>query len=447
MSDDYYAEIAVLGCLLTDSSSFDEIVGLLLPDDFDIHLHKATYKAISELISSDIPVDSLSVEGRLKTTLMAKEDVFIQLCEIARSPFVVSNIKHYANSVRKKSLYRQLIRVAQGIIASVESDEDNVLDNAQKKISAIGDMASSEVILTKDRLRKVIITLDERMQSPGGIIGIPTGFKDLDVLTHGLHPGDLIVLAARPSMGKTLLGLNIAEHLAIKEQKTALVFSLEMGAEQLLERSISSIGRISANKLKSGTFDASEHNTILNTVRLLETPYFIIDDRSSITVADIRAKCRRVKRDFGLSLVVVDYISLMGGDGENETLRIGAISRGLKLLARDLNVPIIAISQLNRGVEQRINKRPTMSDLRQSGAIEQDADLIFFIYRDDVYDPLSPNKGAAELIIAKHRNGNIGTIYLTFNGHHCRFDDHSGIYVQEQPKKVIKTWGTRSYDD
>lgn len=447
MSDDYHSEIAVIGCLLLKPDSFYEIGDTLVPEDFDIIIHKESFRAITAMISSGEQVDMLSIDSRLKSGYMAQQSCFAELCEIARAPFVVENIKFYAQDVKQKSISRKVVQAAQDIIMSVHAKEDDVLDKAQQRFASLADLRSTNIVLTSDRLKNIIEILDTRLSTPGGLIGISTGFKDLDALTHGLHPGDFIIVAARPSMGKTLLGLNIAEYLAVQNKKTVLVFSMEMSGEQLLERSISSLGYVLADKIKSGTFDPVEHERIIKTVSLLSNSNLIIDDRATVTITDIRTKCRRVKQEYDLSLVVVDYIGLMSGDGENETLRIGAISRGLKLLARDLNVPVIALSQLNRGVEQRTNKRPTMSDLRQSGAIEQDADLILFIYRDEVYDPLTPNKGIAEIIISKHRNGNIGTINLKFNGNYCRFENFDGIYVPMStltPKR--KEWG-KGYED
>jgi replicative DNA helicase len=436
MNDEYHSETAVIGCLLLQSDSFNEIGDVLTPEDFCIALHKDVYKAISDMISLGEPVDMLTVDARLKKASLSQQSCFSELCEIARVPFVIENIKFYANDVKKLSTGRKVIKAAQDVIVSVHSKEDDILDKAQQRFSSLADLNCTNIILTSDRLKNIIEVLDNRISTPGGLIGASTGFRDLDDITHGLHAGDLIIVAARPSMGKTLLGLNIAEHLAVQVKKTVLVFSMEMSGEQLLERSISSLGNVLADKIKSGTFNSIEHERIINVVSLLSCSNLIIDDRSTVTIADIRTKCRRVKQEYDLALVVVDYIGLMTGEGENENLKIASISRGLKLLARDLNVPIIALSQLNRGVEQRNNKRPTMSDLRQSGAIEQDADLILFIYRDEVYEPLTPNKGIAEIIISKHRNGNIGTINLKFNGNYCRFENFDGIYV---PVKLTNT--------
>lgn len=284
-------------------------------------------------------------------------------------------------------------------------------------------------------MKNVITSIDDRHANKTDLTGISTGFPNLDTLTQGLHGGDLIILAGRPGMGKTLLAMNIAEHVALVEKEAVAVFSLEMSKEKLLERSLASVGNIDSTQIKTGNLTETNFQKLASVIPKYQNAKFFIDDRSFLRVSVMRATCRRLKQEYGLSLVVVDYIGLMSADGENETLRIANISRGLKLLARDLNVPVIAISQLNRSVEQRNNKRPCMADLRQSGAIEQDADLILFIYRHDVYDPNIMNKGIAELIIGKHRNGDVGTINLNFNNEKCRFDNYSGPLISKETPK------------
>ena len=316
------------------------------------------------------------------------------------------------------------------------------LSVAQQKISEIVNDIPTDVVLVADILKSVLSAIDERNMSDSHITGLSTGFIDVDRITCGMQKGDLVILAGRPSMGKTLLAMNIAEHVALTDKKSVAIFSLEMSKEKLIERSLSSMGDIASNLIRTGKLTENDFQKLSDVIPKYYQAKLFIDDRSFLRVSDMRATCGRLLHEQNLSLVIVDYISLMSADGENETLRVTNISRGLKLLARDLNVPVIAISQLNRAVEQRINKRPCMADLRQSGAIEQDADLILFIYRDEVYDTESPHPGMAEIIIAKHRNGEIGTINLNFNNKICRFDNYSGMPVS--PKTLEKVWHGKS---
>ena len=319
--------------------------------------------------------------------------------------------------------------------------KENRLDRAQQLLVELTDSFHLNIVQASDILDTVMQRIDERQNNPMGIIGLPTGFTGLDNITHGLHPGHLIILAARPSMGKTLLAMNIAEHVAIHEKKPIVIFSLEMNKEELLERSLSSVGNVDQDSIKKGSLSASDWEKISSLLPKYSNTKFFIEDYSGLRISDIRAKCRRIKREYGLSLVVVDYLTLVSGDGENETDRIGKISRAFKLLARDLNVPVLLISQLNRNLEARQDRRPTMADLRQSGSIEQDADLILFIYRDEVYNPASAHKGLAELNIAKNRHGVLGTIYLSFNGKYCRFDNHnSAIPTISPPKSKVNSF-------
>lgn len=428
-----HAEKAVLGSLLHDNATFDEIGDLLKENNFSLPFHQDVFRVLCSLITEGKKADIICVAQILKDEHAEKnDDSFIKLCEIAQGCYAVENIKSYADIVKQCSIDRDLVKAAQDIIVSVNQTKENRLDYAQQRISEIIDQIPSDISSAKDILRDVLSLIDNRQKSPHSITGVSTGFNDLDKITHGLHGGDLIILAGRPGMGKTLLAMNIAEHIAIFEKKSAAIFSLEMSKQQLIERSLISLAKIDAEKVQSGTLSAEEFSKISDTVPYFHDVRLFVDDRSSASISEIRSKCRRIKREHGLSLVVVDYITLMSGDGENETIRIGNISRGLKLLARDLDVPVIAISQLNRSVEQRSDKRPTMADLRQSGAIEQDADLIIFIYHDEVYNKASLSKGVAEIIIAKHRNGSLGALNLAFNGKRCRFDNLAGDFKAEQ---------------
>lgn len=426
------SENAFIGSLLIDNSVLDD-VNYLKPEDFGSFLHSEIYRAICNLINDGKSADIISVSEYL-----APNDniLFVDVCNIANSSFIPLNIKHYAEIVKQSSLDRKMITIAQEIISNVHNKKENRLDLAQRRMAEIEDSSHCDTIPAVDIFNTVMHRIDDRQNNPSDIIGLPTGFRDLDSITHGLHPGHLIILAARPSMGKTLLGMNIAEHVAINEKKPVIIFSLEMNKEELVERSLSSLGKVDQDLIKTGKLTKSDWEQVSSLVPRYSDAKLFIEDYSGVRISDIRAKCRQIKRKHGLSLVVIDYLTLVSGDGENETDRVGKISRAFKLLARDLNVPVLLISQLNRGVEQRQEKRPTMADLRQSGAIEQDADLIAFIYRDEVYNKNSKHLGIAEVNIAKNRHGSLGTIYLKFNGMHCRFDNHSDVIVPICEKKM-----------
>ena len=425
-SNEDHAEQAVIGSILTDNTVWNEIGDYLQINDFVSKLHQETYRAIVTLLTAGKSADILCVSEYLLEEKITPEDPFVHLCKIINSTFTPKNIKYYAEIVKQKSIDRKMIATAQNIITSVKEQKADRLDHAQQSISELSNELPSDIMLASDILKSVLTNIDERCNNQSDITGIATGYSNLDKIIHGLHGGDLIILAGRPGMGKTLLGMNIAEHVALTEKEPVAVFSLEMSKEKLLERSLASIGNIESDQIKTGKLTESDFQKLASVVTKYQKAKLFIDDRSFLRVSDMRATCRRLKQEYGLSLIVVDYIGLMASDGENETMRVTNISRGLKLLARDLNVPVIAISQLNRAVEQRNNKRPCMADLRQSGAIEQDADLILFIYRQDVYDQNLMNKGIAELIIAKHRNGDVGTVNLSFNSRNCRFDTYIG---------------------
>ncbi len=439
-------EEAILGCLLQDNTTFDEIGHILKPNDFNSRFNRDVFEVTSALISDGKKADIICVSQILKDRYQEKsDDSLVKVCDIAQSCYSPSNIKSYAELVKQSSIDRELIKLAQDVITSVHQKKENRLDYAQQRFSDLVEQVPSEISSVGDILGKVLSSIDQRQQCKGLITGVPTGFIDLDKLTRGLHGGDLIILAGRPGMGKTLLAMNIAEHIAIQERCSVAIFSLEMSKQQLVERSLISVTRLDSEKVQTGTLEAESFARLSEAIPQLLGVKLFVDDCSSLSITDIRSKCRRIKREHGLSLVVVDYITLMSGEGENETIRIGNISRGLKLLARDLDVPVIAISQLNRSVEHRSDKRPTMADLRQSGSIEQDADLIMFIYRDEVYNRNSQDKGVAEIILAKHRNGNVGTVSLAFNGRHCRFDNFSVSNFSAAKQSPMK-WRSMAYE-
>jgi len=432
----YIAENAVIGSLLIDNNAFDEIC-YLQPDDFGSHIHRDAYSAIHSLINEGKNADIISVSDSISKE-KNNNNIFVEIASIANSTFTPKNIKYYAELVKQSSDDRKLISLAQEITTNVWHKKDNRLDLAQKKLSEITDSTHSDIAHVSEVLKVVIQKIDDRQKNPSDITGLSTGFIDIDKLTYGLHPGHLIILAARPGMGKTLLGMNIAEHVAIHENKPVIIFSLEMNKEELIERSFASIGRIEGDLIKTGRLSQKDWEKVSLLVGNYAQSNLFLEDCSGLRIADIRAKCRRIKRNHGLSLIIVDYLTLVSGDGENETDRVGKISRAFKLLARDLNIPVLVISQLNRGLENRQDKRPTMSDLRQSGAIEQDADLIMFIYRDEIYNKESYHKGIAELNIAKNRHGSLGTAYLAFNGKYCRFDNYTGVVSSSYETAVKK---------
>jgi replicative DNA helicase len=423
---DPYAERAVLGCLLTSNHAWHAVGDYLQTADFSVQLLRDIYSSIEALLAEGEVADVISVSQHLMSRNQVNGDPFAQLCEIINSNFTAENIKLYAEIIKQQSQDRKLVVAAQQMIVNVKDQREDRLSLAQQTLNEIVSDVPSSIVLAKDILKSVLATIHDRNGMDASITGLSTGFIAIDNLTCGLQNGDLIILAGRPSMGKTLLAMNIAEHVALVDKRTVAVFSLEMSKEKLIERSISSVGEIESSLVRSGKLEEHHFQYLSAVVSKYHEANLFIDDRSYLRVSDMRAACGRLKHEHTLSLVIVDYISLMAATGENETLRIANISRGLKLLARDLNVPVIAISQLNRALEQRSNKRPCMADLRQSGAIEQDADLILFIYRDDVYDSTSSQVGLAEIIVAKHRNGEVGTIHMAFNPKICRFDNDKG---------------------
>ena len=419
-----HAEQAVLGSIVHDNTALEDVVDILRKTDFSLKLHQDIFLILNELILKGIQADIICVSNELKIKYEeANDDSFTKLCEIANSHYCRTNIKAYANIVREGSLRRAIVTLANDLIEEAKNGKENILDVACRRIMQLMDGRSVDVKPIGELLSSVLEDIETRRSKDSHVTGISTGYHQLDVLTGGLHKGDLIILAGRPAMGKTILAMNIAECAAVVGKVPALIFSMEMSKQQLAERTLISVAKIDANKVKIGDLDVIQLSKLADSVACLSDVKIFIDDRASMDVAEIRAVCRRIKRDHGLALVVVDYITLMAGDGENETVRVSNISRGLKLLARDLDVPVVAVSQLNRSLELRNDKRPIMADLRQSGAIEQDADLVLFIYRDEVYNKESRQRGLAEIIIGKHRHGSLGVVNLAFNGGSYRFNN------------------------
>ncbi len=432
------AEQSVLGGLLLENEALDKIADILTASDFYRHDHRLIYQHIGKLIEHNRPADIVTVAESLDNAAeLSSVGGLAYLGALAQNTPTAANIRRYAEIVRERAIMRKLVEVGSGIAESAYSpqgrDAQQLLDEAESRIFQIaeGGKRSSEGFQDiKVLLPQVADRIDQLFQRDhqSDVTGIPTGFSDLDSMTSGFQPGDLIIVAGRPSMGKTAFSLNIAENVALDTNKAVAVFSMEMAATQLAMRMIGSVGRLDQHRMRTGRLEDEDWVRLTTALgRLNEAPIFI-DEGAGLNSFDVRARARRLHRQTGeLGLIVVDYLQLMSGasgrQSENRATEISEISRSLKSLAKELNVPVVALSQLNRSVEQRPDKRPVMSDLRESGAIEQDADLILFIYRDEVYNPDTADKGTAEIIIAKQRNGPIGRVRLTFLGEHTRFEN------------------------
>lgn len=432
------AEAAVLGGLLIDNQAWDRIGDLLSADDFYRAEHRLIFEAMVRLIDQSRPADVVTVFEALQSRGLAEDaGGLAYLNSLAYEIPSAANIRRYAEIVRDRAILRQLVSVSDEIATMALSPEGRetrqVLDEAETRIFKIGEEGSRSggVVQPFDQIIKTVVKRIDELASnpnPSDVTGIPSGFIDLDQKTAGMHGGDLIIVAGRPSMGKTSFALNIGEHVAIDQGLPIAVFSMEMGAEQLALRMLCSVGRLDAQRVRTGRLHEEDWDRLTHAVQRMKGVQVHIDETPGLNPLELRSRARRLARQAGaLGLIIVDYIQLMSGtgSGENRTTEISEITRSLKGLAKELGCPVIALSQLNRTVEQRTDKRPVMSDLRESGAIEQDADVILFIYRDEVYRPDSPDKGVAEIIIGKQRNGPIGTVRLTFLGQFTKFDNHA----------------------
>jgi replicative DNA helicase len=428
------AEQAVIGGLLLDNRAWEKIADKLVADDFYRHDHRLLFSAIQELEARNEPFDAVTLSQRLESRQQLDQaGGLMYLGRLAKDTPSASNIIAYANIVREKSVLRQLIAVGTDISASgfqpEGRDTKELLDDAEKRVFEIaenGARGASGFQEIKSILSTTVDKIDHLFNSDGGITGVATGFDKFDEMTTGLQSGDLVIVAGRPSMGKTTFAMNIAENAAIGEKLPVAVFSMEMPADSLAMRMISSLGRVDQHHIRTGNLTDEDWARITSAIHILSEANIFIDDTPALSPSEVRARARRLKRQHGLGLIVIDYLQLMQihGGSENRATEISEISRGLKAMAKELEVPVIALSQLNRSLEQRPDKRPVMSDLRESGAIEQDADLIVFIYRDEVYNEDSPQKGVAEIIIAKQRNGPIGKSLLTFLGKYTKFENY-----------------------
>jgi replicative DNA helicase len=438
------AEQSVLGGLLIDNGAFDKIGDVVADSDFYRDDHRRIFRHVSRLIERGKPADVITVDEAIKVSEdKDKTGGITYLAALAGNTPSAHNVRRYAEIVRECAILRKLIEVSTEIADSalnrMGKEVGQLLDEAESKIFQIAEAGARtrqgfmeiQPLLTQVMER---IDLLYHKDNPSDITGIPTGYRDLDRETSGLQPGDLIIIAGRPSMGKTALALNMAEHVAVENKLPVAVFSMEMSGSQLAMRMLGSIGRLDQHKLRTGRLSDDDWNRLTNAVGKLHDAPILVDESGALNALELRARARRLHRQYGhLGLIVVDYLQLMqaSSEGENRATEISEISRSLKSLAKELKVPVVALSQLSRAVEQRTGpKRPIMSDLRESGAIEQDADLILAIYREEVYTPDTPEKGVAEIIILKQRNGPIGTVKLTFLGEYTRFENYaqSGAY-------------------
>jgi replicative DNA helicase len=428
------AEQSVLGGLMLDNQRWETVADKLAADDFYRKEHRLIFQAVAALCEENNPADVVTVAERLeKLGELAQAGGLSYLGTLVNNTPSAANIGAYADIVRERAILRRLIQAANSIGNSAYVPEGRsaaeLLDHAEKSILDISEKGIHRrggFQPLKGLLTAAVDRIDMLFRSDNAITGVSTGYRDLDEMTSGLQPADLVIVAGRPSMGKTSFAMNIAENAAIGSKVPVAIFSMEMPGEQLAMRMMASLGRINAHKVRTGKLDDDDWPRLTSAIGMLADAPVFIDDTPALTPLELRARARRLKREHGLGLIIVDYLQLMQSaeTNENRATEISTITRGLKSLAKELGVPLIALSQLNRSLEQRPNKRPVMSDLRESGAIEQDADVIFFIYRDEVYNEDSPDKGTAEIIIGKQRNGPIGTRRLTFLGEYTRFENY-----------------------
>lgn len=428
------AEQAVIGGLMVDNLAWERVGDRLSESDFYRQDHRLIFRGLAKLAERQQPMDVVTLTEWLRTGgLLEDAGGIAYLAGIAEDTPSSANIVAYADIVRERSVLRALIQAGTEVVSSAFQPKGRtsaeLLEEAERSIFDIAETSGrfrKGFLGVREILPKVVERIDYLCQQDGNITGLATGFSDLDEMTSGLQAGDLVIVAARPSMGKTTFAMNIAEHAALRASEPVAVFSMEMPSDALAMRMLSSLGRIHLQKIRTGKLDDEDWPRLTSAMSLLSDAKMFIDDSPGLSPGDLRSRARRLKREHGLGLVVVDYLQLMQLPGfkENRTAEISEISRSLKAMAKELEVPVVALSQLNRSLEQRTIKRPIMSDLRESGAIEQDADVILFIYRDEVYHENTPDKGVAEVIIGKQRNGPIGTCRLTFLGEFTRFENH-----------------------
>ncbi|MBE1113462.1 replicative DNA helicase [Escherichia coli] len=435
------AEQSVLGGLMLENQRWDDVAEIVSEQDFSSRPHRSIFSAMRSLVANQFPIDLITLAEHIENEGEGKLDSlggFAYLAELSKNTPSAANIIAYVQIVRERAVIREMIKVANEITEAGYNPEgrtsDELLDLAESRIFQIAEQRGNKSGGPENIssiLDRTVTKIEALFQRPhDGVTGVDTGYVDVNKKTAGLQPSDLIIIAARPSMGKTTFAMNICENVSLTNDKPVMIFSLEMPTEQLMMRSLASLSRVNQTSIRTGQLDDEDWARLSGTMGLLlEKKNIYIDDSSGLTPMDVRSRARRLSREHGgLSLIMIDYLQLMRVPSlsDNRTLEIAEISRSLKALAKELNVPVIALSQLNRSLEQRADKRPVNSDLRESGSIEQDADLIMFIYRDEVYHENSDMKGIAEIIIGKQRNGPIGTVRLTFNGQWSRFDNYGG---------------------
>ena len=428
MPNDIVAEQSVIGAMIMDANAITVAADILTGDEFYDRNYGTIYETMIEMRNTGEPVDPVTLQAKLKEKDVPPEvsnlEFLIDMRDDALTPV---NTKHYANIVHEKAVLRKMIRINQEISNACFAGKDNmeaILEDAEKRVFQLAQQRNTgECVPIRQVVNNAMDKIDKASKLKGYVTGIATGFIDLDYRTAGMQPSDLVLIAARPSMGKTAFALNIAQNVAFRQNKCVAIFSLEMSKEQLVNRMFSLESNVDAQKLRTGQLSDNEWERLIDSAAEIGKSKLIIDDTPSITVAELRSKCRKFKMDQGLSMIIIDYLQLMSGSGKNEShqLEIAEISRSLKAVARELNVPVLALSQLSRGVEGRPDHRPMLSDLRDSGAIEQDADVVMFIYRDDYYHPDTEKKGISEIIVAKQRNGPIGTVELVWLPEYTKF--------------------------
>lgn len=427
--NDTEAEMSLLGCMFFGADVIGEVYEKIKPEDFYRPDNRIIYEAVTDLFIRNIPVDLVTLRARLDEKGLTEQaggrDYLLVLANYVSTS---ANIGHYLRIVEKKSIQRKLIAAGQKISQDgydSSREIDAVLEDAEKSIfSIVQGRDSSDFSLMKDLLVETVNDLERIYKNKGQTAGISTGFTDLDIKTTGFHPSDLIVVAARPSMGKSTLAHNICQNVAVEQKIPTAIFSLEMSKIQIVNRLLCAGAMVDAQNLRTGNLDGSDWSKIIEALGPLSEAPLYIDDTPGITIGELRAKCRRLKMEKGIKLIVIDYLQLMSGSRrtENRQQEISEISRGLKAIAREMEAPVVVLSQLSRAVESRSDKRPMLSDLRESGAIEQDADVVMFIYRDEYYNP-EADKGKAEIIIAKQRNGPTGVVDMTFVDKYTRFNN------------------------
>lgn len=424
------AERAVIGSMMMDGDAIQVAAEFLAPEDFYNGQYGVIFTALVDLYHQGIGADLVTMQNKLREMEVPPELTSIEFIgDIINSVPTSANIKHYAKIVQEKSVLRRLIKVTEKVTANCYMDKqplEEILDDTEKQVfDVVQKRSASEFENIRDVVLRTLDSIEQAARQKGHITGLETGFRDLDYKTAGLQPSDLILIAARPAMGKTAFVLNLAEYIALHSSSTIAMFSLEMSKEQLVKRMLAMNSKVDSQKIRTGSLEDDEWGKLVESVRRLGNSNLVIDDTSGITAAELRSKCRKLKMEKGLDLVIIDYLQLMSGSGkrkgDNRQQEISDISRSLKIMARELNVPVIALSQLSRAVEQRPDKKPMLSDLRESGAIEQDADMVMFLYRDEYYNPDTELKGQAEVIIAKQRSGPTGSVHLAWLAQFTKF--------------------------